>query len=611
MNQRISFSRRDGWVALLCFVGALLLYGLTLAPGVVALDDDSLEFQLLAQRGGIAHPTGYPLYAILLWLAARLFPIGEVATRANLLSAVVAAATVALTYLVARRSGVGLGAAGVAAALFAVTPLFWAHATIAEVYALHLLLSALLVSALLRGASLPVLALIVGLGVAHHRMIVLWLPAVLLYLALTRREVLRPQRQWLYAAAALMLPLLLYLWLPLRAEVGSVDGTYRQVGFSCWVRACQYEQSFFGNNELAQRVPFTFFLELTRQEMGLIGVLLAGIGFIFLGVTRPKIALFFSLAVIASAAFAMSFIVPDREVYWLPVLWILAILVGWGVEGIAHTVRRVAHPTVGTIRESPQQRLIVALCVVMALGWVATRAVAAFPAADRSAITMPTLAGETINGADILAQPLPDNATVVGLLGEIAYLQYLQEARGLSPTVATAGGDSEEARWTAIERTLAAGRRPFLTRPLTSIESRGAVAALGPLLELRPTPMTEVPSGLTAVDVPMGEGITLRGWLLSPIATSGDMRLTLAWHAAGPTSEPLAVSVRVLDAAGDEVDSRDRPPLRGAYPTTAWHPDEIVQDTHEIAPAPTGESYLVILYRTSDGHEVGRAMLGP
>ncbi|MFN8455816.1 MAG: DUF2723 domain-containing protein [Anaerolineae bacterium] len=80
------------------FTAALILYLNTLAPSVVTLFDDSLEFQLVTYQLGIAHPTGYPLYTLLGKLFTFL-PIGNVAYRVNLMSAFFGAATVGLLYL--------------------------------------------------------------------------------------------------------------------------------------------------------------------------------------------------------------------------------------------------------------------------------------------------------------------------------------------------------------------------------------------------------------------------------------------------------------------------------------------------------------------------------
>src|SRR6185436_5862821 len=91
-------SRNPSYAVSWLLVGALfgltlLLYLLTLAPSVVTLFDDSLEFQLVTYRLGIAHPTGYPLYTLLGKLFTFL-PIGNVAYRVNVMSAVFGAATV-------------------------------------------------------------------------------------------------------------------------------------------------------------------------------------------------------------------------------------------------------------------------------------------------------------------------------------------------------------------------------------------------------------------------------------------------------------------------------------------------------------------------------------
>ncbi len=54
---------------------------------------------------GVAHPTGYPTYIVLAWLA-ELVPIGSIAFRANLLSAVYVALTLATLSLISLRLGV-------------------------------------------------------------------------------------------------------------------------------------------------------------------------------------------------------------------------------------------------------------------------------------------------------------------------------------------------------------------------------------------------------------------------------------------------------------------------------------------------------------------------
>ena len=94
MNTKLASSlyrltRLDAILAFLCFVGGLVLYVRTLAPGL--LRDDSAEFQTLAYTLGMTHPTGYPVYLLLAKLFTLLVPVRDIAYRVNLLSAVLAA----------------------------------------------------------------------------------------------------------------------------------------------------------------------------------------------------------------------------------------------------------------------------------------------------------------------------------------------------------------------------------------------------------------------------------------------------------------------------------------------------------------------------------------
>ncbi|MCE7958560.1 MAG: DUF2723 domain-containing protein [Acidobacteria bacterium ACB2] len=82
--------RRGGLLlAALVAAPALLVYRLTLMPGVGLID--SGELALAAWLPGNAHPPGSPVWLLLGFLFSRL-PFGEVAFRMNLFSAAGAAA---------------------------------------------------------------------------------------------------------------------------------------------------------------------------------------------------------------------------------------------------------------------------------------------------------------------------------------------------------------------------------------------------------------------------------------------------------------------------------------------------------------------------------------
>jgi len=92
-------TRLDAIPACLLGAGSLGLYVRTLAPGL--LYGDSGELQTVVYSLGMTHPTGCPVY-VLLGRLFTLLPIGGLAWRVNLFSAVLGALTVACIYLIVR-----------------------------------------------------------------------------------------------------------------------------------------------------------------------------------------------------------------------------------------------------------------------------------------------------------------------------------------------------------------------------------------------------------------------------------------------------------------------------------------------------------------------------
>ena len=121
---------------------AHIAYVRTMLPGLAF--GDWGEMQTVPHVLGVAHPTGYPTYVLLAW-AAQLVPVGTVAARGNLLSAVLVAGSVAVASLILVRLGVRPGLAVIGSVAIGAAGTVWSAATVAEVNPLHLLLVALLV----------------------------------------------------------------------------------------------------------------------------------------------------------------------------------------------------------------------------------------------------------------------------------------------------------------------------------------------------------------------------------------------------------------------------------------------------------------------------------
>jgi len=143
---------------------------------------DSADLAAAALSLGVAHPPGYPLYAVLgrAWLEA--FPLGNPAYRLNVLSALCGAGAVACFFIFLRRR-TGQAAALGASLAFGCGAFFWKFCLLEEMYAAQALFLALLL--LLCGGDekshlrrLSLSGLIFGLGLVNHQSLALFAPAL-------------------------------------------------------------------------------------------------------------------------------------------------------------------------------------------------------------------------------------------------------------------------------------------------------------------------------------------------------------------------------------------------------------------------------------------------
>jgi hypothetical protein len=126
-------------VGVIAFVGARV----AMMPGVSFWD--TAELQTVAPLLGTAHPTGFPTYVLLGWVAnVLLTPFGDPAFRMNMFAglcvAVAAAVTVDLVRALTRSVVLGV----MAGLGLAFTGIVWKLGTHAEAHALHLALVAIL-----------------------------------------------------------------------------------------------------------------------------------------------------------------------------------------------------------------------------------------------------------------------------------------------------------------------------------------------------------------------------------------------------------------------------------------------------------------------------------
>lgn len=332
------------------FLGVLAVYFLTLCPSIYW--GDSGEFVTVVHTLSIPHPTGYPLYC----LVGKLFDLialGSPAWRVNLFSAVAGSLAIAVVFLVikasffsaSQRQSKSLFAASWAACCLAVTRMYWSQAIIAEVYALNMLLVGALILVAFRAWSKPskgleiAFGLLSGLCLAHHVQSVFIIAPLGLLLAV--QIGFRPGwfTRWLRIGVFVVLPLTLYLYLPIRSRANPpIDwGNPETLGNFLWMISGGQFRMFLwkgltGSTPLLtywSRMSAFYLVQFWTQWHVLSLLALVGIRRLWNRDPAPCLALLVAWALLVFHA--LNYQVGDLEVYFLPTYLIAVIFMAHGL----------------------------------------------------------------------------------------------------------------------------------------------------------------------------------------------------------------------------------------------------------------------------------------
>jgi hypothetical protein len=251
-------------LAAFVFSATLAVYGSMLSSNVAV--GDEAEAQTVPYILGIAHPTGFPAYTLAGWVFSHALPFGTVAWRLNAFTAVSTALSVTGIFLIAEAIAGDLAAAVLAAFVFAFGATVWDGALHANAQALA---GACSIWALLAGVifarcggtrALVAACALCGLGIATHPSAIWVVPAIAVALAWQRKGVAK--RALAFGLAALLLPLLLYAYLPLRSAVVAAHGLDPSAATPL------YGAGNFDWNTNAPRTPAGFLDEVLARHVG-------------------------------------------------------------------------------------------------------------------------------------------------------------------------------------------------------------------------------------------------------------------------------------------------------------------------------------------------------
>ncbi|MBP6015694.1 MAG: DUF2723 domain-containing protein [Candidatus Promineofilum sp.] len=363
-----------------------LAYVLTLAQTVVY--GDPTEYTFVANILGIAHPPGYAFYTLLGKLFQTLVPVGAIPWRMHLLSALSATTGALFVFGTVRAVAHVLFApitkAGrtfpmtqwaLASAVFAALTVafgvnYWQHAIHANPH----IITATFLSAnlffLTRWATdgtdnrrwLYAFAFSAGLGITHHPLTVISLPAYLLFILVARPRIWREWRVLVGAAAFGLLGLAVWLYFPLRSPMEPAFGpsTMNTLnGFLDHVLARGLSESlpFFSAADVPARAVVFWSILRLQYALPIISLALLGAAWPLFERRMPpamtddcpswKLIVLYILVFLSNYAFVMSLRAQDIMAYILGMMLIIGLLAGIGLYGLlALTTIRLRLPRV-------------------------------------------------------------------------------------------------------------------------------------------------------------------------------------------------------------------------------------------------------------------------
>jgi len=411
---------------------------------------DTGEFQTVLPILGTAHPTGYPTYVLLGFLANILLaPIGEPAFRINVLSLLAVAVAAGTTVALVRRLG-GSAIVGVAVGLgLATTPLVWTYAMGADPHPIHLAFTALLLLALVTWAHrrgdrwLVLAAVLFGLAAGNHSLTLLLAPPIGLYVLAVEPGI---WRRWRFAltclGAAALTVALVYLELPLRgglvpaltaplvyAKPATWDGFW-------YIALAEQFRGSLGDPFADLAGKWDKLVDLASSQLGLFAIAVPP-AFLATALRAPRYALLTGLAFLITVLFNASYANADINRYYLgPILFVwtwlgvlaaeLAVVLGALAAGAIERAQRVRLDDRASGLASSAMAVVLGIGLLWpAIGTLAERRDAVDRSNDRGAQAW-------------LAQVLPlipDNAVLVSWWSTSTPLWYAQKVEGERPDI--------------------------------------------------------------------------------------------------------------------------------------------------------------------------------
>ena len=267
----------------------LVIYILTLEHKLVGGDTSWYAIQI--PEMSLMVPTGYPTFSLLEKLITYL-PIGDLAYRLNLFSAIFGALTILFLFLSINKLVKNEVISFISSMIFAFILPFWEVANRLEFDTLNSFFVILLIFSAIRYNEnrtrkyLYYFFFCLGLSLTNHPLTFFMVPALLLYVIIVNPKIFKSVKAIFISILFFILPLLSYLYLPIRSLQGYGEVTSFQK-FFYYVTGRAVTGKLHGGRFGGRSISVVFglvkdYLNIIYDSYGIVLIIIAVIGLIFL-----------------------------------------------------------------------------------------------------------------------------------------------------------------------------------------------------------------------------------------------------------------------------------------------------------------------------------------
>jgi hypothetical protein len=517
----------------------------------------------------------------------------------------------------------------------AVSPLCWSQATRAEVYSLNTLFLALLTLFALLWCQEQqqkysiAFALTLGLSLAHHRTTLLLIPAFVALFADQLRQIqLNPHfvKRSLFYLVLAAIPLLLYLYIPLRA--GATP--YAVLDLSPANPIVIFENSpggwlqvmlgtGFSGEFAVNAASIVDVSKLPNQlwaELNPVGALLTILGLTLLFIKRRvAVATFLLLGILTFVLFNSVYRIGDIADYFTPVYFFAAIALSFALSWLLGVAGHVSNQSAVLIKAITLAVLVIILPLVNLLN--------NFPVRDLSGATEASRMW-----SHVLSQDLPQNAIILSNdRDEVTPLYYYQlveghkpEWLGIFPKIAPG---AHYANVVSVVESVAPSARPIYSlKPIPALSLRYDTHNVAKgiwQVDTAPLAPPQFPSDST-----FGDTLRVHGYSLDAEtpAAGAKLHLSVQYESLLQLAQDYTTSLQMFDSNGEKVaQGNDHVPGLGEFPPTAWGAGQLIRDQFELqlppSLAPGTYELMLRFYDPESGQDlgeltpIGKIQIGP